>query len=259
MLGISRKAQPLDRLKRRYEDFKTRMANAPPLPSSSSSKKPMLGSSTIGTVSQSSSSQSQPKMSVFADDDPIDDNATWDKLGSRDDRRKENVVEKTSMKGETIQQGKLVTPKAEKVAIFTDDGADNPVFNDDNDQGSKLSSVPSEAELLRRNPFKNFSEPPKLDSESIISSVKQKSSEKRSKKSSSKSSSSSNVKGEPKVAVDLNKVYCDGTEFSFLEIKAKQMGLYGKKWPEPSPEDWDWKPNDKSQEIDDKRELLLNY
>ncbi|TIA87156.1 hypothetical protein E3P99_03346 [Wallemia hederae] len=242
-LGISRKAQPTERLKKRYDDFNVRMANAPPSASSSLPKKGILGSSTIAPAAATASTSSAPRMAIFSEDDAEPGSSgAWERFGSRDDRRKENVVEKTSMKGETIQQGKAVTPKAEKIAIFSDINEEEEGGARDADLGT---SEPSEAEQLRLNPFKNFEQPPKLDID--VSSEKKKSSSSSSsgkKKEKEKSKASSSSKGEPRVAVDLNRVYCDNTEFSFMELKAKQMGLFGKKYPEPAADEWDWMPRD---------------
>lgn len=255
-LGISRKAQPTERLRKRYDDFKVRMANAPPSTTSALPKKGILGSSAIAPATATPSTSSAPRMAIFNEDDPEPGSSgAWDRFGSRDDRRKENVVEKTSMKGETIQQGKTITPKAEKVAIFSD-------FNDDEAAGDGAkeadlgTSEPSEAEQLRLNPFKNFAQPPKLDVD--VSDEKKKSNGSSSsssgkKREKVKSKTPISSKGEPRVAVDLHRVYCDNTEYSFMELKAKQMGLFGKKYPEPASGEWDWMPKDEPS-IDEKRE-----
>ncbi|TIC11287.1 hypothetical protein E3Q14_02333 [Wallemia mellicola] len=260
-LGINRKAQPTERLKKRYEDFKVRLANAPPLAGQSSlPKKGILGSSSVAgptaSTSASGSSSAAPRMAIFSEDDS--ENASggaWERFGSRDDRRKENVVEKTSMKGETIQQGKPITPKAEKVPIFSDFNDDDEATNDGPKEADLGSSEVSEAEQLRLNPFKNFEQPPKLDMD-VVSEKKKSSSNGTSSSSSSKKKEKSKAtdsvnKGEPRVAVDLHRVYCDDTEYCFLELKAKQMGLFGKRWPEPSSDDWDWMPKDEPS-IDEK-------
>ncbi|TIA70114.1 hypothetical protein E3P91_03293 [Wallemia ichthyophaga] len=254
-LGISRKAQPTERLRKRYDDFKVRMANAPPSTTSSLPRKGLLGSSAIApaTATPFTSTSATPRMAIFNEDDAESGSSgPWDHYGSRDDRRKENVVEKTSMKGETIQQGKAITPKAEKVAIFSD-------FNDEEagagpKEADLGSSEPSEAEQLRLNPFKNFEQPPKLDvdvsGEKKKSSGSSSSSGKKKEKEKEKGKTTSS-KGEPRVAVDLQRVYCDNTEYSFMELKAKQLGLFGKKYPEPTVNEWDWMPKDEPS-IDEK-------
>lgn len=139
-LGIARKAEPLDHLKSRYEDFQKRMMSniylpvPPPLPPSHPPRQalaPTLGSSTTSSSqsSRTSSSRTLPsfpstshtpqhnsRLQIFVDPtgeqalstEPaaarIGDTNEWNELGTRKTRIKENSPDVKKMSGSTIKQ-----------------------------------------------------------------------------------------------------------------------------------------------------------
>ena len=142
-LGINRKAAPVERLRTRHQAFLARIMAPPggqipdddPVSSSSRpSSRSILGQvASTPTSSLSGATQLAPstrvsrpnngsKMEVFADngaaaqDEPAGD---WADFGTRDGRRKENVIEATPWKGETLPQ-KRVAPRTPKMEVFKD-------------------------------------------------------------------------------------------------------------------------------------------
>jgi checkpoint serine/threonine-protein kinase len=64
-------------------------------------------------------------MAIFADGESGGESAdggVWQDFGTRDERRKENVVEATAWKGETMPQSakKMLAPRTPKMEIFKD-------------------------------------------------------------------------------------------------------------------------------------------
>ncbi|GAA6019370.1 hypothetical protein JCM11491_000915 [Sporobolomyces phaffii] len=139
LLGINRKATPLDRLKRSHLDFQARMLVAPPLPSppraaaavaasSSSSRtaavRPILSSSSTTTTGPTRGASTSgtgvgPKgngsmFAVFKDDAAArgaqaaaaaaGQEAEWDDFGTVKSRKRENDLEKKEWTGETMPQ-----------------------------------------------------------------------------------------------------------------------------------------------------------
>lgn len=142
-LGINRRAAPVERLRSRHHAFLARIM-APPggeipeddLISSSSrpSSRSILGqvastpSSSLSGATQLAPSTrvSRPnngsKMEIFADtggDAQHDPAGEWADFGTRDGRRKENVIEATPWKGETLPQ-KRIAPRTPKMEVFKD-------------------------------------------------------------------------------------------------------------------------------------------
>ncbi|GAA5917372.1 hypothetical protein JCM5296_003800 [Sporobolomyces johnsonii] len=280
LLGINRRATPLDRLKRSHLDFQARMLVAPPLPSpprpsadasSSSSARPILSSSTsrpptggtggtgVGPAGNGSA------FAVFRDEAGKQDggkDAEWDDFGTVKSRKRENELEKKEWAGETMPQRVVVGGAAAlgggfKLEVYRDETATSlPTAHSlaELDVFSRSTRSPSEAELLRHNPFKNY---PSTDSELAArdplenlelprasgDKEKKKSSSSRSKSASSSSSSSSSRnkskstsasssampppaaaadKPKERVAVDLKAIYpSPGVEYSFEELRAR--------------------------------------
>lgn len=144
-LGINRKAAPLQRLKNRHAAFLSRIAapdgqipeDEPISAPSASARRTVLGQmATPGHASSSAPVQMAPsshnpsrtngsKMAIFSDaDQPAEDaeGGVWRDFGTRDDRRKENVVEATPWKGATMPQSakKALVPRTPKMPIFQD-------------------------------------------------------------------------------------------------------------------------------------------
>lgn len=141
-LGINRRAGPLERLKNRHQQYLQRiLVNSSheipedePLVPSRSGGRSVLGqvntaSSTIsGAVQLAPSTRlskatNGAKMDVFVDgpnkSGQDDEPSEWADYGTRDGRRKENVVEATPWKGETMPQ-KGLAPRTPKMEVFRD-------------------------------------------------------------------------------------------------------------------------------------------
>ncbi|KAH8829491.1 other/BUB protein kinase [Flagelloscypha sp. PMI_526] len=142
VLGINRRAQPLDSLKKRHQEFQKRMMVLPPVPATDSqietpaaskpnpttSKRPILGAKQARTAPPPSGSTTtrraaaspvvpNGRIEVFADSeesppDTFQTNA-YPEIGTRVSRIKENKLEKKSMAGSTIKQ----KGKAKRAAI----------------------------------------------------------------------------------------------------------------------------------------------
>ncbi|CEQ41106.1 SPOSA6832_02804 [Sporobolomyces salmonicolor] len=278
LLGINRRATPLDRLKRSHLDFQARMLIAPPLPSpprpsagpSSSTARPILSSSTsrpltggtggtgVGPAGNGSA------FAVFRDEAGKLDggkDAEWDDFGTVKSRKRENELEKKEWAGETMPQRVVVGGAAAlgggfKLEVYRDETATSLSTAHslaELDVFSRSTRSPSEAELLRHNPFKNY---PSTDSElaardplenldlphassekekkksssnrskSVASSTSSSSSRAKSKSTSASSAmpppASSGDKPKERVAVDLKAIYpSPGVEYSFEELRAR--------------------------------------
>lgn len=146
---------------------------ADPAPSASSS------------ASQSAKSKSNARMAVFVDgvdggEDTADTGNAWPEIGTRKTRIKENVKEATKMAETTYKQRPIKTnSRIERIVPYVDpepeaDDAEAPVSLSastglgsaaENVMKQKLTKNASEAEALRKDPFKNYSE--KVDIEDI--------------------------------------------------------------------------------------------
>ncbi|KAJ2877793.1 protein kinase [Coemansia aciculifera] len=167
-LGVARKAQPLARLERRYVEFQRRvMANTmretekPPTEEVQvdNPQRTMLGakrtagsvrsaaantlpSSHRGLPSDSGGIRPNSRIAVFTDPDgsaaaSASNQATpWLDVGSDEGRRKENMREAGSWRGQTLEQHR-VPAVAEKFTVFSDDVASHSVSGM---QGSVLSA-----------------------------------------------------------------------------------------------------------------------
>ncbi|GAA5993180.1 hypothetical protein JCM11641_003656 [Rhodosporidiobolus odoratus] len=178
-LGINRRATPLDRLKRSYLDFQARMLVAPPVPSP---PRPTASSSDARTILSSSASRPAgiatggtgvgPKgngsmFAVFRDESGGKDagkEAGWEDFGTVKSRQRENNEEKKEWQGEVmLQKGGAAgaKPGGFKLEVYRDETATPAPLphapGGDIDVFSRSTRPTSEAELLRSNPFKNYS------------------------------------------------------------------------------------------------------
>ncbi|GAA5845993.1 hypothetical protein JCM11251_001715 [Rhodosporidiobolus azoricus] len=185
-LGINRRATPLDRLKRSYLDFQARMLVAPPVPSPPQPSAPSSGGESRSILSSSTSTRTAgtgssvggtgvgPKgngsmFAVFRDDAGSSsaggNEAGWEDFGTVKSRQRENNEEKKEWAGEVMLQKGAAAPKIEgfKLEVYRDETASAaPSLSSshgasDVDVFSRSSRPTSEAELLRSNPFKNYS------------------------------------------------------------------------------------------------------
>ncbi|GAA5962252.1 hypothetical protein JCM3765_004718 [Sporobolomyces pararoseus] len=224
LLGINRRATPLDRLKRSHLDFQARMLVAPPLPSpprqslndsdSSRTTRPILSSTRALGGGTTSGTGVGPKgngsmFAVFKDDSASSgagagQEAEWDDFGTVKSRKRENDMEKKEWNGETMPQVAPAPTSGFKLEVYRDETATSlPTSHSlhETDVFARSNRAPSEAEQLRVNPFKNYSSAdvdlltrdPLENLEVLAPPVV-----KKVKKSSSSSSSSSSSTGEKK-------------------------------------------------------------
>ena len=137
LLGINRKATPLDRLKRSHLDFQTRMLVAPPLPSppraststsDSQTVRPILSSSRPiggGTSGTGVGPKGNGSMfAVFKDDGAgasAGQEAEWDDFGTVKSRKRENDLEKKEWSGETMPQKAAPVAGGFKLEVYRDE------------------------------------------------------------------------------------------------------------------------------------------
>jgi hypothetical protein len=127
-LGVARRAEPLARLKKRREAFQAKMVLLPP--SASDSPEPVPPPRRVLAASTSARPLAAPvakpngaSFAVLTDSGGSDGRSgTWDDLGTRDERRRENHLEATPWAGETLpmSQSKAV-PQVEKLQVFRDE------------------------------------------------------------------------------------------------------------------------------------------
>ncbi|BGP20586.1 protein kinase [Rhodosporidiobolus nylandii] len=185
LLGINRRATPLDRLKRSYLDFQARMLVAPPVPAPSPPR-PTPSSSSDSRSILSSSSSSRPAglapatggtgvppkgngsaFAVFRDESgekSKEAGAEWDDFGTVKSRQRENNEEKKEWAGEVMPQkgGGAKVGGGFKLEVYRDETASSthahiPPTHAPEDVFTRSTRAPTEAESLRLNPFKNYS------------------------------------------------------------------------------------------------------
>ncbi|KAF5329952.1 hypothetical protein D9611_010505 [Ephemerocybe angulata] len=162
-LGIARKAQPLDHLKARYDDFQKRMMTnmsipvvEPPTTRTASSQQPVqrqalattstqpssssrtLGSgfSSLSSIPSSSSSRLQIFVDPTGEEGETGSKSEWNELESRKTRVKENVPETKKLEGTTIKQigkakriassSRMASSSSSKIVPYRDTEADEP-------------------------------------------------------------------------------------------------------------------------------------
>ncbi|KAJ2686592.1 protein kinase [Coemansia spiralis] len=140
-LGIARKAQPLARLERRYEEFQKRVVartvrpGEPPV--EENTQRTMLGTKRGPVRSVAANTlpgalrgvaaecvRTNARIPVFSDPDgsaaPASAPTPWADVGSDESRRKENLRDASTWRGQTLEQ-RRVAPAAEgKFTVFSD-------------------------------------------------------------------------------------------------------------------------------------------
>ncbi|KPV73066.1 uncharacterized protein RHOBADRAFT_55300 [Rhodotorula graminis WP1] len=179
-LGINRRATPLDRLKRSYLDFQARMLVAPPVPSPprpsapTADARPILSRPAGAVVAAGSGTGAGTGVrpagngslfAVFRDGaggaSEAGKEAGWEDYGTVKSRTRENDDDKKEWAGEVMPQKGAATskPGGFKLEVFRDEIAAAAVsahLLSDTDVFSRSSRAPTEADLLRSNPFKNY-------------------------------------------------------------------------------------------------------
>nr|XP_019043872.1 BUB protein kinase [Kwoniella bestiolae CBS 10118]OCF22802.1 BUB protein kinase [Kwoniella bestiolae CBS 10118] len=268
-LGIARKASPPDRLKNRHKQFLERIM-APPSgvvpddePSTSSAPTRTPGRSILGQVATASTSvagasQLAPslrvaskgngsKMEIFSDDQGRSEDTApgeWADFGTRDARRKENTVEATAWKGETLPQSASrgrTAPRTPKVEVFKD--TENEGIRSADEVFVRQRQPPTEAELLKSDPLRHY------DTSELPTSIPSLPAPPSARKPPRPAKSSTigfvmkpwecpkdgpetkNAAGKVERRMfEWNAVYKNDDEWSFEEIRARQRGLLGKEW-----------------------------
>nr|XP_018261155.1 BUB protein kinase [Kwoniella dejecticola CBS 10117]OBR83313.1 BUB protein kinase [Kwoniella dejecticola CBS 10117] len=271
-LGTARKASPLDRLKNRHKQFLERIM-APPSgvvpddePSSSSGPLRTPGRSVLGQVATASTSvagatQLAPslrvaskgngsKMEIFSDDRGRNEDTApgeWADFGTRDARRKENTVEATQWKGETLPQSVgrgRIAPRTPKVEVFKD-VTENEGIRSADEVFVRQRQPPTEAELLKSDPLRHYDT---SELSTAIPSLPAPPSARKPPRPATASKAGSGFVMQPwecprdgpeirsaagkleKRMFDWNSVFKNGDEWSFEEVRARQRGILGKDW-----------------------------
>lgn len=156
LAGINLNARPIERLRRRYQEFCQRLEVSPP--SENEPKSPTFApvraalavKDTTGSDLSSSSSSFRPesmssKVSVFQDSSstyektPADSGSAWDMFGTMSQRRKENVMEAKPWEGERLPMDPEYRKKPVKsMSIFRD-----PIVSGSNTTDSNTSQLSS--------------------------------------------------------------------------------------------------------------------
>lgn len=148
--GIENNARPVDRLLRKYEEFKQRLEHNPPAEDEPSSPalrtmrpalaaKPLGDGLGVGLGASAEQQQQQPapkkvpakkKMAIFSDAgaDPSTaaeaskkETSGWQEIGTREHRKKENIVESRPFAGQTLkQEGGKKLSEGGKLMVFRD-------------------------------------------------------------------------------------------------------------------------------------------
>lgn len=179
-LGIARRAAPLDRLKRRYQEYQARVvahaahdSETPTYTAALSRAMAAAGRSVLGTRvghgesvptnvlghHQPLSSSARPNaraMAVYEDDDENGapssaSRSTWSHMGNASERRKENTAAPKHVK----PLAQAATPKAQVRAleVFCDSDEDGSPKRTPRADAVLTRMAPSQADQLRANPF----------------------------------------------------------------------------------------------------------
>ncbi|RPA83115.1 hypothetical protein BJ508DRAFT_224318 [Ascobolus immersus RN42] len=187
--GIENNAKPVQRLTRKYEEFRERLEANPPDPNEPSSPaiptvRPALASKPFGTSIAStpdpqasrglpgsaggSTKPKKNKLAVFSDADAEPEKATrgggskgWDSIGTMAERKKENTMEARPWAGETLQQDKAAVKKApkEKLAVFRDTSKQDRSSSSSSRSHRKRPSIPATFQL----PYETYLKPERPD------------------------------------------------------------------------------------------------
>ena len=148
-LGLEREARPVERLQRKYGEFKARYEaqpqseagpSSPALPTmrpalaakvdpfALSTPRPADPQAQRPTSGTSTTKGGKPKMAIFSDSEAPESALKtsltggargWDNIGSISERKKENIAEAKPWVGETLKAGKKANGPS-KMAIFKD-------------------------------------------------------------------------------------------------------------------------------------------
>jgi checkpoint serine/threonine-protein kinase len=126
-MGLLREARPMERLKKKYAEFKQRLKISPPDSNEPSSPPPPLRTilSASHVTAPSSVSRPQHKIQVFSDTKEPEvhpSSAGWESIGTIAERKKENTVTPKPWAGEKLpMRGTNATAPAERLVVFRDE------------------------------------------------------------------------------------------------------------------------------------------
>ena len=128
-MGLLREARPVDRLRRRYDEFQRRLQVNPPDPNEPSTPpaplRTILGVSQVTAPTGGSSSRPRPKLQVFTDTEEPGvhpGSAGWESIGTIADRKKENTIAPKPWAGEKMpMKGSSTSAPAERLVVFRDE------------------------------------------------------------------------------------------------------------------------------------------
>jgi len=129
-MGLLREARPIERLRKRYQEFQHRLQVNPPDPNEPSTPPPplrtILGAAQVSSAPTGGQSRARPKIKVFADTEEPEvrpGSGGWQSIGTLAERKKENTIaakpwagEKMPMKGSASS-----TAPAERLVVFRDE------------------------------------------------------------------------------------------------------------------------------------------
>ena len=129
LMGLHKEARPVERLKRKYNEFKARMMMLPQGVEEPASPKlrpvrTVLGQA-IEDMQQPQAAPANPssRIQIFADPDGVEsaDGAPWEAIGTLRERRKENIQEAKQWKGEILPMtGSRPLESGERLQIYKD-------------------------------------------------------------------------------------------------------------------------------------------
>jgi checkpoint serine/threonine-protein kinase len=125
--GLVREARPVERLKRRYDEFQQRLQLSPSDPNEPST--PPVALRTILGVSQptaptASADRPRPKIQVFTDTEepePTPGTGGWETIGTLAERKKENTTAPKPWAGEKLPMRGPSTIPSERLVVFRDE------------------------------------------------------------------------------------------------------------------------------------------
>lgn len=203
-------------------------------------------------------------MEIFSDEKGANEDSSagpWADLGTRDGRRKENVVEAGPWKGEVLPQSAArnrIAPRTPKVEVFKDEqGGADAVWNAE-DVFARSKNPLSEAELLKSDPLRMYDTSTLSTTIPSLPAPPVRKAPSRPPSALASSTSSSGYIKQPwecptdgpdvvggngkleRRMFDWNAVYRNKEEWSFEEIRARERGLLGKDYKDVKDWETDW-------------------
>ncbi|KZV87182.1 hypothetical protein EXIGLDRAFT_680170 [Exidia glandulosa HHB12029] len=264
-LGINRRVRPLERLQTRYKEFQLRMMagpmhdSAPPPVAPTNTKRKALGEKKTGPSAaplrdSNPRTVSNTRIQPFVDGEegPVQEPGNeWPEFGTRVSRIKENTREVERAGDVKLKLAKGPNRSGgSPIEVFRDETPSIPQTPSSASRTNVMtpSRGTSEAELLRRDPFRNYGKdapsapststapPPSLSASTSTSTV----APSASKAAGIITDPYPNLLAPPaagkrpeKHMFKLELLWSNGIESCIQESRARALGLLGKKWPAP--------------------------